>query len=242
MQLRAQQKMLCEQVINVFETGSPEGDYAALVIFADGPHGVRQITYGRSQTTEYGNLEELVQMYVDGNGMFSDQIRPFINQIGVTPLVDNKEFKQCLRDAGRKDPLMQRIQDEFFDKRYFQEAMLWADTNGFRLPLSALVIYDSFIHSGSILDFLRKRFPEVPPAKGGDEKTWIKQYVDARHDWLENHPKKILQATVYRTECFKREIARDNWDLSRVPINANGVDVSGEPSTSAVAQRAQHSG
>ena len=68
---------------------------------------------------------------------------------------------------------MQRIQDDFFDKRYFQPAMQWADTNEFTLPLSALVIYDSFIHSGSILDFLRKRFPEVPPAKGGNEKTWI---------------------------------------------------------------------
>jgi chitosanase len=235
MQLTAQQKTICEQVINVFETGSTEGDYAALVVFADGPHGVRQITYGRSQTTEYGNLEELLQMYVDGNGIFSDRVRPFIPQIGVMPLVDNKEFKQCLRDAGRKDPVMRRIQDEFFDKRYFQPAMSWADTNGFKLPLSALVIYDSFIHSGCILDFLRKRFPEVPPAKSGDEKTWIKQYVDARHDWLANHPNKLLRGTVYRTECFNREIERNNWDLSKLPIDANGIDVSGERSRAAVA-------
>jgi hypothetical protein len=28
-------------------------------------------SYGRSQATEYGNLEELVQMYVDVNGTFS---------------------------------------------------------------------------------------------------------------------------------------------------------------------------
>jgi chitosanase len=227
MQLTMQQKTICEQVVNVFETGSTEGDYAALVIFADGPHGVRQITYGRSQTTEYGNLEELVQMYVDANGIFSEQLRPFIAQIGVTPLVDNKEFKQLLRDAGRKDVLMQRIQDDFFDKFYFQPAMSWADTNGFTLALSALVIYDSFIHSGGIFDFLRKRFPEVPPAKGGDEQTWIKQYVDVRLDWLANHPNQSLRATVYRPECFEREMARDNWDLSRLPIDANGVDVFG---------------
>jgi hypothetical protein len=37
-----------------------------------------------------------------------------------------------------------------------------------------------------------------------------------------------LQNTVYRTQCFKREIARDNWDLSQVPINANGVKVVGQ--------------
>lgn len=227
MQLTAQQKRICEQVINVFETGKIEGDYGALVTLADGPHGIRQVTYGRSQTTEYGNLEELVQMYADANGMFSAQLRPFIVKIEVTPLADNAEFKQLLRDAGRKDPVMQQIQDEFFDNRYFRPAMQWADANEFTLPLSALVIYDSFIHSGSILGFLRKRFPEVPPAKGGDEKTWIKQYVNVRHKWLANHTKKILQGTVYRTNCFKREIARDNWDLSQLPINANGVKVSG---------------
>jgi chitosanase len=146
----------------------------------------------------------------------------------VTSLVDNKEFKQLLRDAGRKDFVMQRTQDEFFDRRYFQPAMQWADANKFTLPLSALVIYDSFIHSGSILDFLRKRFPEVPPAKGGDEKTWVKQFVDVRHTWLANHPRPVLQGTVYRTRCFKREIARDNWDLSQVPINANGAKVFGQ--------------
>lgn len=228
MQLLALQKRICEQVLNVFETSKIAGDYGALVIFADGPHGVRQVTYGRSQTTEYGNLEELVQMYADAAGMFSAQLRPFIAKIGVTPLVDNTEFKQLLRDAGKKDPVMRRIQDEFFDKRYFQPAMNWADTNGFTFPLSALVIYDSFIHSGSIPSFLRKRFPAVPPAKGGDEKIWVTQYVDTRRDWLATHSNKILRGTVYRTDCFKREIARNNWDLSQVPVDANGVPVFGQ--------------
>ena len=147
---------------------------------------------------------------------------------GVTPLVDNKQFKQLLRDAGRKDLIMQQAQDAFFDKRYFQPAMEWAGSNGFILPLSALVIYDSFIHSGSILGFLRERFPEVPPAKGGDEKTWIKQYVDARDHWLSNAENEVLRRTVYRTSCFKKEIARGNWDLSQLPIDANGVDVTGD--------------
>jgi len=103
-----------------------------------------------------------------------------------------------------------------------------AAKNGFSLPLSTLVIYDSFIHSGSILYFLRKRFPEMPPAKGGDEKTWIRQYVDVRQGWLANHQLTILHATIYRTQCFKGEMARDNWDLSQLPIDANGVDVFGD--------------
>jgi hypothetical protein len=32
-----------------------------------------------------------------------------------------------------------------------------------------------------------------------------------------------LRKAVYRTQCFKREIDRDNWDLSQLPIDVNGM-------------------
>ncbi len=226
MNLSALQKRLCEQIINVFESGSPLGNYSAISIYKDGPHNQRQVTYGRSQTTEFGNLAELLEMYVNAGGIYSEALRPYLDRIEVTPLADDALFLQLLRDAGRKDPLMRQSQDAFFDKRYFIPAMNWADNNGFSLPLSALVIYDSFIHSGSILNFLRKRFPESPPASGGDEHTWIIQYVNTRQEWLANHENRILRKTVYRTACFKNEINRDNWDLSQLPINANGIEIS----------------
>jgi chitosanase len=77
MKLSTAQKRITERVINVFESGSPNGNYAAISIFADGPNDVRQITYGRSQTTEYGNLRELVRRYVAANGAFSKKLKPF---------------------------------------------------------------------------------------------------------------------------------------------------------------------
>jgi chitosanase len=83
------------------------------------------------------NLDELIQMYVDANGTHSSQLRRYLERIGVTALVDDSQFKQLLRDAGKNDPKMRQIQDEFFDKRYFQPAMAWPDQNGFTLPLSA---------------------------------------------------------------------------------------------------------
>src|SRR5205085_7913435 len=128
-----------------------------------------------------------------------------------------------LRRAARQDPVMQCVQDQFFDERYFKPAMNWADNHGFTLPLAALVIYDSFIHSGSILKLLRAMFPEVPPAQGGAEKAWIAAYVKARNKWLANHPRPVVRKTTYRTECFQREIKRDNWDLSQVPIKTQDV-------------------
>ena len=227
MKLTDQQKRICEQVINVFESGSVDGNYAAISIYADGPHGMKQVTYGRSQTTEYGNLEELIELYVSSNGLYSAQLKPYIAKIGVTPLTDDTLFKQLLRDAGKKDPVMRKAQDDFFDKRYFQPAMAWADAGGFKLPLSALVIYDSFIHSGSIPDFLRKRFAAVLPTKNGSEKEWIKQYVNVRQEWLAQHSNKILQRTIYRTQCFNNEITRDNWAFDKLPLVANGVNVTG---------------
>lgn len=226
MPLTLRQKSICERILNVFETGSPDGDYAALSIFHDGPHGIRQITYGRSQTTEYGNLQDLVSRYASAGGKFSEQFKPFVPLVGHTPLVDHAGFKSLLRQAGDDDPVMQAVQDQFFDDRYFAPALKWAEDFGFQEALSILVIYDSFIHSGRILPFLRSRFPEVPPANGGNERTWISQYVGVRQDWLANHSNPELHPTVYRTKCFKREIARENWDLSQVPINANGTPVS----------------
>jgi hypothetical protein len=67
----ATQRSLIERVINTIETGSPAGDFSKVTIYADGPHGMRQITYGRAQTTEYGNQRKLVVMHVAAGGQFS---------------------------------------------------------------------------------------------------------------------------------------------------------------------------
>jgi chitosanase len=226
MELTPQQKRICERVVNVFETDDADGDYSNISIYSDGPHDIRQITYGRSQTTEYSHLHELVDDYVKANGTLSAQLQPYLDQIGVHPLVDDAQFKKLLRDAGRDDPIMRQTQDTFFDDAYWKPAMNWATASAFAEALSGLVIYDSFIHSGGILRLLQMRFPEKVPSEGGNEKTWVTEYVDTRQDWLANNPRKILNGTVYRTKCFKREIARNNWDLSQLPIDANGTNVS----------------
>jgi chitosanase len=225
MTLMPSQKLICERIINVFETGSARGDYGNISIYPDGPNRIRQITYGRSQTTEYSHLRELVQMYVDASGKYSEDLRPYVPLIGRTALVNNDVFKGLLRRAGREDPIMAQTQDVFFDRAYFQPAFKWANEHGFTQALSMLVIYDSFIHSGGILDFLRARFREQPPADAGDEKVWISEYVQARNNWLATNSRQILRPTVYRTQCFAHEIARGNWDLSELPIIAHGVGV-----------------
>ena len=223
--LTDEQKRIITQVINVFETGTPAGKYDAISIFGDGPGGRRQITYGRSQTTEYGNLAELVRRYIAIGGLFAAQLGTYLDAIGRTPFVDDERFKHLLRVAGKTDKRMRDAQDAFFDDVYFKPAMEWSRANGFVEALSALVIYDSFIHSGGVLNLLRRRFPEVPPVKGGDERAWVGAYVETRHHWLSTHSRVILRGTVYRTKCFQEQIRKGNWNLSQLPIRANGVNV-----------------
>lgn len=224
-------KRKIEQVINVFETGSAVGDYAALVKYPDysDPETktrIVQITFGRSQTTEFGNLRALVEDYIASNGTYADKLMPYISRIGKKPsLATDTVFCQALKNAGATDPLMKISQDRLFDIKYYQPAHSWFAVNGFSMPLSLLVIYDSFIHSGSVLAFLRKRFASVVPASGGNEQEWISNYVDARHDWLANHSSDLLRKTIYRTSCFKAQIKNDNWDLSKI-IDAHGRNIS----------------
>ncbi len=223
-------KRKIEQVINAFETGSAQGNYAMLVKLRDynDPETktrIVQVTYGRSQTTEFGHLKELIQDYVQSNGTFAAQLIPFLNRIGKKPsLATDDTFCNALKNAGRNDSIMKECQDNLFDTKYYQPAHSWFAGNGFLLPLSLLVIYDSFIHSGSILPFLRKNFSTVVPAIGGNEKDWIVNYVNARYSWLANHSNELLRNTVYRTNCFKEQIQHDNWDLSQ-SMRANGVSI-----------------
>jgi chitosanase len=225
MNLTRQQKSVCDQLINIFESGTPRGDYGAIATMNDGPGGIRQISYGRAQVTESGLLNDLIDQYIANNGRFKDNFSKYKGLIGNIKLANDRDFKMLLK-VSATDPIMQKTQDAFFDERFFEPAMKWADNHGFTLPLSALVIYDSFIHSGSILSKLRAAFSEPIPSKGGDEKYWLQNYCAARRDWLANHKIELLHNTTYRSELFLKEMIFQNWDLSK-PIEVKGFKITG---------------
>jgi chitosanase len=227
MKLTPLQKRISDQILNVFETGTIFGDYSSITVDNSGPNRIRQITYGRCHVAEYGKLHELSRLYIEADGLFTAQLRPYLSKVGLDPLTDDEPFKNLLRDAGKNDAKMRQVQDLLFDKYFFTPAMTWADANQMALPLSALVICDSYIQSGSVPDFLCKRFAEMPPASGGREKCWVEQYVATREDWLANHPNPVLHPMVHRMECFRQEIARGNWDLSQLPIKVQGLEIFG---------------
>jgi chitosanase len=214
-------KRKIQQILNVFETGSKTGDYSNISIFRDGPRRIRQITYGRSQTTEWGNLKKLIEDYTQTDGKYVNFFKPYLSKIGKVSLVGDQKFIDTLKEAG-KEEIMQQTQDKFFDEHYWKPALKFMDEKGFTTALSGLIIYDSFIHSGGMLQFLRNRFPENTPVNGGNEKVWIKQYLEVRHKWLANHSNPILRKTIYRTRDMMRAVEQGDWELDQM-FNANGV-------------------
>jgi chitosanase len=233
MTLTERQKITIEQVVNAFEGSSPDGNYGAIATADDGPFDTKQISYGKAQATEFSktdvdsNLKRLILHYCKINGQYKNQFLTYLDKIGVIPLVNDAAFKKLLRDAAKFDLKMRTAQDYFFDQNYFNPAKRWADAEGFILPLSMLVVYDSYIQSGRVLQTIRNRFAESTPRKGGNEKQWIQAYVSARRGWLASRSNEIVQRTVYRMDCFNQLIAADNWHLLQFPIYAHGVVIRG---------------
>jgi len=214
------------KTINVFENDSqsPNTDYSTIYIYPDGPNERRQVTLGFG-ITEYGTMKKLLQIYANDSGKFVDSFAPYLKKIGTTALVDDKNFRALLVKASKEDQIFRSAEDKIFEDKYFAPALEFFNKGGFTLPLSLMVILDSYIHSGSIPDFLRSRFPASLPSKGGVEKDWITEYVGVRHSWLANHSRAILRGTIYRTSFFKTQIKNENWDYNP-PFVVNGVKIS----------------
>jgi chitosanase len=235
MENEQQVRALILRLLNVAETGHPDGKPHAVYIYPDGKNGRKQVTLGVGFTEDGGNLEKVIKRYIAMKGAFANQLSVHLPQIGKGTLAAEKKFHQLLKQAGEQDPLMAEAQNEQFNKIYLEPAFSWHTKNGFTLPLSFLVISDSYLHSGGIREALRNKFKENPPAQGGDEKAWVKSYVEARYQWLSTHSNKLLRNTVYRTQCFRNEIARENWTLERLPIHINGVAVNLPANSSKIA-------
>ena len=70
-----------------------------------------------------------------------------------------------------------------------------------------------------------RKFPEVPPSKGGKEKAWITAYTRARNKWLLERSSAAVKASAYRTKDLLKMIEEKNWNLDKLPLIANGKEV-----------------
>ena len=214
---------LIKKILLAFEQSTTDIKYNAIYTYEDGPNNAKQITLSFG-ITEYGNLKKFLQEYCNKNGKYSKDFDSYLPLIGAKSLVKDTTFISLLKESA-SDPVMQACQEQAFDGMYITPAINWCNRNNLTLPLSKLVIADSFLQSGSILNVIRNSFSEKIPTNGGDEKQWIEAYCKARKHWLANHSRKILNKTVYRMNTMLDIIEQGDWNLSQSFYIANGVKI-----------------
>jgi chitosanase len=221
--LSKQQERTCQAIVNIFETGSARGDYGQVTVL---PGDTGHLTYGRAQTTlASGNLYLLLKAYVD-----TPFARHAAEVSSYLPALESRDLSldsdavlhETLREAG-DDPIMQKVQDDFFDRVYWAPALRSATAVSVSTPLGVGVVYDSHIH-GSWHRMRDRTIGEYGAPDTQDEKAWITAYVDIRSEWLRNHTNQLLRRTVYRMDSFRRLISDDKWQLT-LPLDVRGVTI-----------------
>jgi chitosanase len=213
------QKATIAAIVNVFESGRPQGDYSAIAVMkGDAGH----LSYGRSQVSlGSGKLYELLKQYCQADkAQFADRLTPLLArfQRRDTTLDQDKDVKDLLKQAGT-DPVMRITQDQFFNTNYLGPATSSAEATGITTALGNAVVYDSFVQGG--WGRLSPRLGKISVAQA--EQNWVSSYIELRRNWLLSlHPP--LPSTVYRMDSFQSLINGKNWDLE-LPIQVHSVSI-----------------
>lgn len=217
------QKRAAQAIVNVFETGVPLGDYGSVTLL-EGDSG--HLTYGKSQTTlASGNLYLLIKDYADtADAILASAMRPYLPRLDALDLSLDRDtdFHALLRSAG-DDPVMQRVQDAFFDRVFWVPAARSAAYIGSVLPLGMAIVYDSRVHGSwhAIRDRVIKEYGTVSDL---GEKNWMRRYTDYRRNWLATHRNTLLRKTVYRMDSMQTLMGTEKWDLS-LPFSVRGITI-----------------
>jgi chitosanase len=221
-----QQKKCAQAIVNIFETGQVEGDYGKVTLLPNDPG---HLTYGRSQTTlTSGNLYLLAKAYAETTGSeYASEFEAYLSRLANrdTSLDYDTRLRGLLRDAGN-DPVMHEVQDEFFDRVYWNPSLQAAEIVGISTGLGTAVVYDSKIH-GSWVRMRDETTNRYGLPKDVGEKSWVESYVAVRREWLANHSIEILRRTVYRMDSFGKLIAEAKWGLE-LPIYVRGIKIDEE--------------
>ncbi len=231
-------KKAAQAIVNIFETGTPYGDYGRVTLL---PGDSGHLTYGRSQTTlASGNLYLLIKSYCNTPGAeLADELAGFLPRLDDIDLSldQNIRFRRLLREAG-SDPVMQEVQDNFFDRVYWEPAFRTAEATGIKCELGVSVVYDSFIH-GSWHTVKKLTDKEAGPISEIGETNWVAEYVMTRRNWLATHPNPLLHSTVYRMDSFRQIITTQNWTLE-LPFVVRGILIDRQVLTFAPSARAEN--
>ena len=221
--MNALQKQTCIAIVNIFEGSSLTGNYGAVGgLKNDKGH----ISYGRSQVSLMsGNLFLLIKAYCEApEAQFAEELSPYLRRLGDKDITLDQDvnLRSILRQAG-SDPAMKRIQDDYFDRNFFQPAMAAAQRANLQHPLSQTIAYDSHIQGGWQACAADVNAAIGPISANVPEESWIKRYLEVRTAYLQRH----APQTTYRPEAFSKMVSAGGWALE-LPIALRGLNITAE--------------
>jgi len=215
------QKRTIKSIVNIFETGSIKGNYSAVTVAKEDRGG---LSYGVSQVSRTsGNLYRLIEKYTQLEGEYSLELSAYLGRLAIEDETLDKDsaLKLYLKQAGHCK-VMQEVQDEYFDEKFYQPMLRKWTEKGYRYALSMAVMYDSAIQGGYYIvgNLVNKKYTVR------EETQWISHFVQERKQWLLAGAG-ILPKTVYRMQEFEKLLAVENFDLL-LPITVKGLKITDE--------------
>ncbi|MEM8936845.1 MAG: peptidoglycan-binding protein [Pseudomonadota bacterium] len=213
-------------IVSVFESGTPTSRYDTVAARASDTGG---LSYGAHQASlTSGNLHKLIETYVNSPGAeYADEFKPYLPALEARDraLDTNEELKSLLRMAAR-DPVMQEVQDVYFDTKFMKPAVNAVRAMGFEQPLSFAVAYDSWIQGswGRIRNRVNDALQRDPQVAG--EVLWMRTYVDLRESWLAGL-NSLANRTTYRPQSLRRLMEDGRWSLE-LPFPVRDVTVTSQ--------------
>ena len=224
---------IAQAVIDIFETGRLVGSDKYGTI-ANIPSDTGGLSFGRHQASiNSGNLFLLLKDYVSlPEAKYASELEPYVakcdpsqygshaaflaetHQLGL-----NSYFISTLRKTG-SDMVMQKCQDDFFERLFWKPAVRATENKGGSLPLSYIITYDSFIQGAwRTVANLNERKGSVSAI---GEKAWFTNYVITRRNWLAGNSNTVLHSTVYRMDALRKVIDSNNWNAT-LPMIIRGI-------------------
>ncbi|GGX73354.1 hypothetical protein GCM10010324_18250 [Streptomyces hiroshimensis] len=219
------QRRRADQLVSIFENGTPEIQYGYVENLGDG----RGVTAGRAGfTTGDGDALEVIRAYTakhPGNPLarFIPALeRSAADEGNDADALPEAEYIAAWKQAAR-DPDFRSVQDAQVDARYFSPAQRLADQLGLRSALARAELYDASVQHGNNSDpdglpaLVHRTSDRVgSPAQAG-ERAWLNAFFTTRLDDLRHPSNKDTQqewaTSVDRVECLRRIAATGNDNL-----------------------------
>jgi len=103
---------------------------------------------------------------------------------------------------------------------YWRPAMTFAETQGLKFAISKGFLYDLALNHGTdCMSKFAKRVKVPSPAKGGDERAWLRELIDVRQHNIVNEDRSTNSGQPDRCIMWRKILDAGNVDLKRSLTN-----------------------